>query len=59
MPFLQLNQNYNKLRVVHNNNVKLDDLILFNFLRAFKTVRVKTVRYEDEMLSDLRSVESE
>lgn len=44
MPFLQLNQNYNK--PVHNNNVKLDDLILFNFLRAFKTVRVKTVRYE-------------
>lgn len=52
MPFLQLNQNYNKL--VHNNNVKLDNLILFDFLRAFKTVR-----YEDERLSDLRSVESE
>lgn len=52
MPFLQLNQHYNK--PVHNNNVKLDDLILFNFLSAFKTVR-----YEDEILSDLSSVESE
>lgn len=53
MPFLQWNQHYNK-PVNNNNNVKLDDLILFNFLSAFKTVR-----NEDEILSDLSSVESE